>query len=63
MFARRESLFLFPWLAGALLVLVSLLPFVEESRAIELITAREAGLPEDPTGRSYGISLDRKSVV
>jgi len=58
MFARRRgSLFSFPWLAGASLALISLLPFLEESRAIELITAREAALPEDPTGRSYGISL------
>ncbi len=51
MFARRTgSFFSLPWFAGASLALVSFWLLVQESRAMELIT-------DDPSGRSYGISL------
>jgi hypothetical protein len=64
MFARRTgSFFSLAWFAGASLALVSFLLLVGESRAMELISAQEAGLPEDPSGRSYGISLGPAIIV
>jgi hypothetical protein len=64
MFARRtSSLFPLSWFPAAALALASVLLLVQEGRAIELIRAQEAALPEDPVGRSYGISLGPTIIV
>jgi len=45
--------------------LLAVLPLsvAQEGRALELITAQEAHLPDDPVGRSYGISIGPTIIV
>ena len=37
--------------------------FTQQSHGLELITAQEARLPEDPTGRTYAVSLGPTIIV
>jgi hypothetical protein len=40
-----------------------LLAFGHESRALELITAQEARLPDDPEGIRYGVAVGPSIIV
>jgi hypothetical protein len=57
---RGRSLFSLLWFASLSL---SLLVCVHEGHALELITAAEAGLPEDPEGMKYGVALGPAIIV
>lgn len=51
------------WLAAGVLALALVFLFTQQSPGLELITAQEARLPEDPTGRSYAVSLGPTIIV
>jgi hypothetical protein len=51
------------WLAGGILALALVRLFKQQSQGLELITAQEARLPDDPRGRSYAVSLGPSIMV
>src|SRR5436190_10876647 len=55
-----RSLFYLVWVASMSL---ALLAFGHEGRALELITAQEARLPDDPEGIRYGVAVGPSIIV